>query len=156
MTAAPRALAEIRRRPTTPIFPAMALPRSGILHAREVGTLAGLLALCVALWAATPHFATVSNLVINVDIRCQEVPVELLNERFDVAMRVPLSPDWGFSWSDSYSDADGSISARFDGRLAVGGPASGTFRIDLALNISGLGTVHCSTGDVTWTASPPA
>ena len=63
MTAAPRALAGIRRRPTTSIFPAMALPRSGILHAREVGTLAGLLALCVALWAATPHFATVSNLV---------------------------------------------------------------------------------------------
>ena len=30
---------------------------------RELGTLAGLLALCVALWAATPHFATVSNLV---------------------------------------------------------------------------------------------
>lgn len=99
---------------------------------------------------------TVSNLSINLDLRCQEVPVDLLNERFDIAMRVALSPDWGFSWSDSYSDADGSISARFDGRLAVGEPASGTFRIDLALNISGLGTVHCSTGDVTWTASPPA
>jgi ribose transport system permease protein len=31
--------------------------------ARELGTLAGLLALCVGLWVATPHFATVSNLV---------------------------------------------------------------------------------------------
>jgi ribose transport system permease protein len=41
----------------------MALPRTKLLHGREVGTLAGLLALCVALWAATPHFATVSNLV---------------------------------------------------------------------------------------------
>jgi ribose transport system permease protein len=39
----------------------MRLTRRG--RARELGTLAGLLALCVALWAATPHFATVSNLV---------------------------------------------------------------------------------------------
>ena len=99
---------------------------------------------------------TVSNLRINVDVGCQEVPADLPNEPFEIAMRVPLTPDWAFSWSDSYSDADGSISARFDGRLAVGGPASGRFRIDLALNIEGLGVVHCSTGDVTWTASPPA
>ena len=32
-------------------------------HGRELGTLAGLLGLCVALWIATPHFATASNLV---------------------------------------------------------------------------------------------
>jgi ribose transport system permease protein len=32
-------------------------------HRRELGTLVGLLALFVALWVATPHFATVSNLV---------------------------------------------------------------------------------------------
>jgi ribose/xylose/arabinose/galactoside ABC-type transport system permease subunit len=37
--------------------------RPGLLHRREFGTLAGLLALCVALWIATPHFLTVSNLV---------------------------------------------------------------------------------------------
>ena len=30
---------------------------------RQLGTLAGLLALCVILWAATPHFLTVSNLL---------------------------------------------------------------------------------------------
>lgn len=35
----------------------------GASRRREVGTLAGLLILCVALWIATPHFATVSNLV---------------------------------------------------------------------------------------------
>jgi ribose transport system permease protein len=34
-----------------------------LLHRREAGTVAGLLLLSVALWAATPHFATVSNLV---------------------------------------------------------------------------------------------
>jgi ribose transport system permease protein len=32
-------------------------------RARELGTLAGLLLLCAGLWAATPHFLTVSNLV---------------------------------------------------------------------------------------------
>jgi len=30
---------------------------------RQLGTFAGLLALCVVLWAATPHFLTVSNLL---------------------------------------------------------------------------------------------
>ena len=32
-------------------------------HGRELGTFAGLIGLCVALWIATPHFATASNLV---------------------------------------------------------------------------------------------
>ncbi|HJU85901.1 MAG TPA: ABC transporter permease, partial [Gemmatimonadota bacterium] len=30
---------------------------------REFGTLAGLVALCVALWIATPHFLTTANLL---------------------------------------------------------------------------------------------
>lgn len=38
-------------------------PRLRRLHGREFGTLAGLAVLCLALWAATPHFATVSNLL---------------------------------------------------------------------------------------------
>jgi ribose/xylose/arabinose/galactoside ABC-type transport system permease subunit len=37
--------------------------RTRRLHAREFGTLAGLLVLCLALWIATPHFLTVSNLL---------------------------------------------------------------------------------------------
>jgi ribose/xylose/arabinose/galactoside ABC-type transport system permease subunit len=37
--------------------------RTRRLHAREFGTLGGLLALCLALWIATPHFLTVSNLL---------------------------------------------------------------------------------------------
>ena len=45
--------------PAAPVMP----PRLRRLHGRELGTLAGLAVLCVALWAATPHFATVSNLV---------------------------------------------------------------------------------------------
>ena len=32
-------------------------------YARQLGTLSGLLGLCVVLWALTPHFLTVSNLL---------------------------------------------------------------------------------------------
>ena len=35
----------------------------GSHSARQLGTLAGLLTLCLVLWAATPHFLTVSNLL---------------------------------------------------------------------------------------------
>ncbi len=40
-------------------------PRRGfaLLHGREFGTLLGLLVLCAALWIATPHFLTASNLI---------------------------------------------------------------------------------------------
>jgi len=43
------------------VIPAKAGTR--VLHRRESGTLAGLLILSIALWAATPHFATVDNLL---------------------------------------------------------------------------------------------
>jgi ribose/xylose/arabinose/galactoside ABC-type transport system permease subunit len=40
-----------------------ARPRLKANRARQLGTFAGLLALCIVLWAATPHFLTVSNLL---------------------------------------------------------------------------------------------
>jgi ribose/xylose/arabinose/galactoside ABC-type transport system permease subunit len=40
-----------------------ATPALGSHSGRQLGTLAGLLTLCVILWAATPHFLTVSNLL---------------------------------------------------------------------------------------------
>ena len=42
---------------------AAAPPRLKAQRARQLGTFAGLLALCMVLWAATPHFLTVSNLL---------------------------------------------------------------------------------------------
>jgi hypothetical protein len=97
----------------------------------------------------------VSNIGMTVDLDCKEVRITFANERFDLPVSVPLGPDWSFSFADSDSDSDGSLAIKFDGRLAVGAPASGTLRIDLAVNVTG-GTVHCSTGDITWSASPPA
>lgn len=40
-----------------------ARPRLKPQRSRQIGTFAGLLALCFVLWAATPHFLTVSNLL---------------------------------------------------------------------------------------------
>ena len=37
--------------------------RAWLAPRRQLGTFAGLLALCLILWAATPHFLTVSNLL---------------------------------------------------------------------------------------------
>jgi hypothetical protein len=51
------------------------------------------------------------------------------------------------------SESEGSATFAFSGKLSVPGSASGTLRIDLAVdNVEGIGTVHCSTGDVTWSA----
>jgi hypothetical protein len=97
----------------------------------------------------------VSTISMTFDLNCTEVPITFANERLDLPISVPLGPDWRFSFSDSASDAEGSVSVRFDGGLALNGPATGTLRVDLAVNVPG-GTVHCSTGDVTWSASPPA
>jgi hypothetical protein len=97
----------------------------------------------------------VSSISMTVDINCKEVPITFANERFDLVVPVSLGADWSFSFADSASDSDVSISMRFDGRLALTGPASGSLRIDLAVSVTG-GVVHCSTGDITWSAQPPA
>ena len=38
-------------------------PRLRAQRSRQIGTFAGLVVLCVVLWAATPHFLTISNLL---------------------------------------------------------------------------------------------
>ena len=43
--------------------PAARTSARGAQRTRQLGTLAGLVLLCLALWAATPHFLTVSNLL---------------------------------------------------------------------------------------------
>src|SRR3712207_5432207 len=40
-----------------------ATTRGGLSAARQFGTLIGLVALCLVLWALSPHFLTVSNLL---------------------------------------------------------------------------------------------
>ena len=95
-----------------------------------------------------------SNLSTFVDISCQEVPVSETNMPLTMkaGATIPVAPDWSFSDTDSYSDADGSITVVVAGKLSVPGSAAGTLRIDMTLNMP-FGPVHCSTGDVTWSAS---
>jgi hypothetical protein len=97
----------------------------------------------------------VSAISINIDISCPSIGYTDPNERLDLPMTLPLSPDWKFHYADSYSDSDASISIRLDGALSATGAATGSFRLDLGVNTE-IGVVQCSTGDVTWTASPPA
>lgn len=102
-----------------------------------------------------PELTLVTAFSIAVDVSCPSVGITLPNERLDLPIALPLSPDWKFAISDSYSDSDGSITLSMTGGLAVGSPATGTFRVDLVVNTS-FGQVACSTGDVTWSAPPPA
>jgi Calx-beta domain len=97
----------------------------------------------------------ISGVVIFVDLSCAGVGISLPNEEMDLPIALALSPDWRVTYSDSYSDPEGSISVKFDGALSPTGPASGSFRFDLSVNTD-FGTVSCSTGDVSWSASPPA
>lgn len=97
----------------------------------------------------------VSTIVMVVDLNCQEVPVTFAGEQVELVASIPLGPDWRFSLTISQPDPEVSVSARFDGGLAVNGPASGTLRVDLGIHTPS-GTVNCTTGDVSWTASPPA
>jgi hypothetical protein len=90
------------------------------------------------------------------DLTCQEAPIVLRNFPIDLEGFAELSADWRFTIAVSDTDSDGdTISIAFNGVLGVSGPASGMLRVDIMVNTSA-GPVHCSSGDVSWTASPPA
>jgi hypothetical protein len=101
-----------------------------------------------------PNVTRVSNVTMIVDLDCKEVRLTFANERMDLPVTIPLGPDWRFSFTDSFADSEVSISVRFDGGLSVNGPASGTLRVDFKVNVPG-GVVNCTTGDISWSASPP-
>ena len=96
-----------------------------------------------------------SQITMNVDINCTEVRLTFANERFTLNGSVAVGPDGRFAFTATDSDPESSTTGRFDGGLAVSGPSSGTLRFDLKINVPG-GIVNCSTGEVSWTASPPA
>jgi hypothetical protein len=102
-----------------------------------------------------PDLKSLSNLIVYVDLTCTEVPLILPNNQLDLTgASFPMAPDWSFNVNLPYSDPEGSINLALNGKLSVPGSASGTMRIDFAVNnVPGVGTVHCSTGDMTWSAS---
>jgi hypothetical protein len=101
-----------------------------------------------------PELTAVSGLVVYLDISCPSVGLTMPNEPLEFPTLL-VSPDWKFTFTDSYSDSDGSASVTFSGSLGIGAPSTGSLRIDINVNTP-YGAVSCSSGDVTWTAQPPA
>jgi Calx-beta domain/RTX calcium-binding nonapeptide repeat (4 copies) len=102
-------------------------------------------------FAAEP--GSLTNLRFIADVQCVEVPVTLPNETLDLSgLRIPVKPDWSFSLDISDTAPDGSARFVFGGSLSLPGSASGTLRLDLAVNTP-YGVVHCSTGTLGWSAS---
>lgn len=94
------------------------------------------------------HFKTA------LDLSCTEVPVILRNVPFDLANApIPLTSTWTFNLSVPFSDSDGSGNVALSGGLSTTAPATGAIKFDIAI-YTDAGTVHCSTGNVTWTAAP--
>jgi hypothetical protein len=90
-----------------------------------------------------------------VDLTCQEVPVVFRDIPLNLGGLAPLTGDYKFTVNATDTDAQGSLVIAITGALAVGAPASGTLRVDFTVNTSS-GPVHCSTGALTWNATPPA
>ena len=65
---------------------------------------------------------------------------------------IRLKPDWSFSAHGSDSDSSGTTDVSVSGYLTPGGSAAGHVQVDFGI-YTDYGTVHCSTGDVTWNAS---
>jgi hypothetical protein len=88
-----------------------------------------------------------------VDLTCSEVPIVLRNFPFDLQdAPIDLTSTWTFGFSIPVSESDVSGNIALSGALSTTGPATGSIKIDLAIPVSG-GTVHCSTGTVTWSAT---
>jgi hypothetical protein len=95
---------------------------------------------------------SITNLRFEVDIECSEVDFRETNVPIDFGPSpIRLKPDFSFAIAGSDSDSNGTVDISVNGQLTVGGTASGTARIDLGV-YTDFGTVHCSTGSLTWTA----
>src|SRR5262249_13945595 len=100
-----------------------------------------------------PDVTSITNLRREVGIQCVEVDYSETNIPLGFgSASIRLKPDFSFSVSASDSDSNGKVVLSLGGSLTVGGSASGTLRLDLEVYTSA-GTVHCSTGNVTWNAS---
>jgi hypothetical protein len=101
----------------------------------------------------TSESTAITNMRLEVDVQCQEIDFRATNVVLDFgSSRFGLKPDWSFSAHGSDSDSNGTIDISLSGYLTPGGSATGHVQVDFGI-YTDYGTVHCSTGDVTWTAS---
>jgi Calx-beta domain/RTX calcium-binding nonapeptide repeat (4 copies) len=101
-----------------------------------------------------PGLASLSGLIFWVDLTCAEVPVSFPNEEFDLGSSTLTIQTGSYRFGATWRGSEGNVSLNlaFDGALTAPGSANGTLRVDVAVSTSG-GVVHCSSGNVTWTAS---
>jgi Divergent InlB B-repeat domain len=102
--------------------------------------------------------STVTGLITNVDVNCEEVQGFTVNGDLDLSQVVfPVKTDFTFGDSATATNPDGStVSLSVTGQLSsTNTSASGTIRYDITIpDIPNPGdTLHCSTGPVTWTAA---
>jgi hypothetical protein len=101
---------------------------------------------------AASDATSITNLNFQVDVQCAEIDFRETNVPIDFgSAQIPLSPTFGFNVSGSDNNSDAAVSFSVTGSLSVGGSASGTARVDFAVHTP-YGDVHCSTGDLTWSA----
>lgn len=97
---------------------------------------------------------SLTNFKTSIDVSCTEIPVVVPDTPFDLGdTTIDLNSTWAFGFNVPVTDPDFSGNVAFSGALSTTGPATGTLRIDLAIPVSGQ-TVHCSTGNLTWSAAP--
>jgi hypothetical protein len=102
---------------------------------------------------ASSDLMSLANVAVTVDLTCAELPVSIQGVQLASSAWFPIAPDWSFATSFEVTFADAPVTVPFTGRLVAPGSASGTLRLDGATRDAELGTIHCSTGNVTWTAS---
>ena len=95
--------------------------------------------------------ASLTNLSVTTDLQCSEVPVVLRDVPITLPGPIALTPDRTFGGSFSGGDNDVSLSGTAQGSFDSAGNGTGTLKVDITVNTDS-GPVHCSTGNVTWTA----
>jgi hypothetical protein len=99
-----------------------------------------------------------TNLQFFVDMSCPSAGLSIPAVGVDAAHgllpgTIGLAADWSFGLSYPANDSNASRTIALNGKLTAPGSASGTVRYDIDIfDVPGLGTVHCSSGDVTWNA----
>jgi hypothetical protein len=96
--------------------------------------------------------ASLSNLSFASDLNCTEVPVQIRNLSITIPGPVAVATDRTFSGQFSGGDSDATIAGTMHGSFDPLGKGTGTIRVDFTINTDA-GPLHCSSGDLTWSAS---
>jgi hypothetical protein len=95
--------------------------------------------------------ASLTNLSVTTDLQCSEVPVVLRDFPITLPGPITVNPDRTFGGSFSGGDSELSVSGSLQGSFDPTGNGTGTLKVDITVNTDS-GQVHCSSGNVTWTA----